>query len=278
MTVNARELIALIIAMLVGRGKGYPEIEALGAQLKEQFDALYPGVIDAELTRARACAPSPLSTEISDPREAMGDAELLSAPEDALALLNAALAFSGRSPEGAVRDLLLDARPRELEMLHYVFRVKHISLACLTHFARHRIQSSVIPPVLTALAGGRYVVPQTVREHPEALAIYRHAFEDQAQAAKRAVDGHIQPENLSYFSMSGHQLDILLAMNARELMHFMKLRTCSRAQWEIQGVAGRMLEELAKRTPEIFGLYGPSCRFGPCPEGRMSCGNPRERI
>lgn len=278
MTVNARELIALIIAMLVGRGKGYPEIEALGAQLKEQFDALYPGVIDAELTRARACAPSPLSTEISDPREAMGDAELLSAPEDALALLNAALDFSGRYPENAVRSLLLDARPRELEMLHYVFRVKHISLACLTHFARHRIQSSVIPPVLTALAGGRYVVPQTVREHPEALAIYRHAFEDQAQAAKRAVDGHIQPENLSYFSMSGHQLDILLAMNARELMHFMKLRTCARAQWEIQGVAGRMLEELAKRTPEIFGLYGPSCRFGPCPEGRMSCGNPRERI
>ena len=278
MTVNARELIALIIAMLVGRGRGYLEIERLGAQLKAQFDALYPGVIDAELSRAAACAPSPLPTKIAAPAEAAGGAELISAPEDAMALLKSALAFSGRYPDTAVRELLLDARPRELEMLHYVFRVKNISLACLTHFARHRIQSSVIPPVLTALSGGHYVVPQTVRDHPEALAIYRHAFEEQAQAAKQAAQCGVKPEDMSYFALSGHQLDILLAMNARELMHFMKLRTCSRAQWEIRGVAGHMLERLREAFPELFSMYGASCRFGPCPEGRMSCGRPQARI
>ena len=38
--------------------------------------------------------------------------------------------------------------------------------------------------------------------------------------------------------------------------------------------AMRLLLEL----PPLFVMYGPSCRFGPCPEGRMSCGKPWERI
>ena len=286
MTVNARELIALICAMLAGRGKGFAELESLGAQLKAQFDAIYPGVIDGELNRYPAYAPTELPREIGDPMEATGGADLLSETPNAMALLEAAMGFSGRfepafgsfANQANLRALMLDARPRELELLNYVFGVRRISLACLTHFARHRIQSSVIPPVVTALAGGSHVVPATVRDNPEALAIYRKAFEKQAEAAREAVAAGISPENLSYFAMSGHQLDILLAMNARELIHFMKLRTCSRAQWEIQGVAGSMLALLKAHTPSLFGLYGPSCRFGPCPEGRMSCGKPHDRI
>ena len=284
MTVNARELIALVCAMLKGRGVGYREIESLGTQLKAQFDALYPGVIDAELKRMANCAPMPLPRGIEAPHEAAGDAELVGGPSNAEAMLKAALAFSGRfdAHDGLNRDtmraLLTDARPRELELLNYVFKVKNISLACLTHFARHRIQSPVIPQVAAALAGGSYVIPDSVRAIPEAETRYRRAFEAQADAARRALALGVSPQDIGYFAMSGHQLDILLGMNARELMHFMKLRTCSRAQWEIRGVANRMLECLKGQLPELFGLYGPSCRFGPCPEGRMSCGKPHERI
>lgn len=283
MTVNARELIALVCAMLAGRGKGFAEIEALGVQLKRQFDARFPGVIDKELARYPGCKSMPLTTDIQSPREAAGDAALLSGPANARSMLEEALAFSGRfDGEGLEHDrlkaLLMDARPRELELLGYVFRVQNISLACLTHFARHRIDSPVIPAVLTALAGGRYVVPETVKAIPEAEAIFRRAFDAQADSARRALALGMSPENASYFAMSGHQLDILLGMNARELMHFMKLRTCSRAQWEIRGVAGHMLERLREAFPELFSMYGASCRFGPCPEGRMSCGRPQARI
>lgn len=278
MTLNARELISMVIAMVSGRGKGFAEIEALGLQLKEQFDAMYPGVIDAEMKRARDCAPMALPTAIADPLEAVGGAALLSATPDAKALLEAAMGFCGRLDAADPRALLLDARPRELELLNYVFRVENISLACLTHFARHRIQSPVIPPVLTALAGGKYVLPETVKAVPEAEAVYRAAFAAQARAARQAIEMGIPAEVAGYFALSGHELDILMGMNARELLHFMRLRTCSRAQWEIRGVAGKMLELLKAELPELFGLYGPSCRFGPCPEGRMSCGQPHERI
>ena len=283
MTVNARELIALVCAMLRGRGAGFPEIESLGAQLKEQFDVIYPGVIDAELKHVKPYAPMPLPAAIEAPEEGKGGAELVSTPSDASGLLDIALGFAGRVPEkqersDRIRELLMDARPRELELLNYVFRVKNISLACLTHFARHRIQSPVIPQVATALAGGRYVMPESVQAISEAAAIYRHAFEDQAAKATQAMGRGMSPQDIGYFAMSGHQLDILLGMNARELMHFMRLRTCSRAQWEIRGVAGRMLELLREDQPELFGMYGASCRFGPCPEGKMSCGRPWERV
>ena len=223
---------------------------------------------------------------IEDPQAGVSGVSLLSSTASARTLLEAAMGFSGRfEPEMGMmmtqknmRALLLDARPRELELLNYVFGIQHISLACLTHIVRHRVDSPIVPPVLAALAGGSYVLPETVETNSEANAIYQAAFVAQAEAACKALALGVRAEDMSYFALSGHQIDILLGMNAREIMHFMKLRTCNRAQWEIRGVAGEMLLLLQQEMPGLFGLYGPSCRFGPCPEGRMSCGRQRERI
>ena len=52
---------------------------------------------------------------------------------------------------------------------------------------------------------------------------------------------------------------ITFTMNARELLLFSRLRTCTRAQWEIRGVARQMVAALSRTSPEIFGGYGPSC-------------------
>ena len=84
-------------------------------------------------------------------------------------------------------------------------------------------------------------------------------------------------QDLSYFALSGHQIDLVLGMNLREVVHFMRLRTCNRAQWEIRGVALKMLNLLCEKEPVIFTNIGPSCAYGPCPEGKMSCGKPYRR-
>ena len=271
MTLNARELIGLICAMLYGRGKGLTEIMALGAQLKEQFDALYPGVIEAD--RYPEYAPMALPENICRGTDREGDPELLDAYEGASGFLKGMCAFTGRL-DGNIAALLTDARPRELEMVRYTFHVKRISLACVTHFTRHRMVSLLVPPVLRALADGDYVLPETVKAIPEAEAVYRTAFEAQASAARQACDMGVSMQDLSYFALSGHEIDLVLAMNLRELVHFMRLRTCNRAQWEIRGVAWKMLKLLRGKEPEIFTHIGPSCAYGPCPEGKMSCGKP----
>ena len=166
----------------------------------------------------------------------------------------------------------MDPRPRELEILNYTFKIRNASLACLTHFTRHRMQSLLIPSVLNALCDGNYVLPDSVRAIPEAEKLYRKAFKTQAIAAK---ESQLPAEALIYYAMSGHTLDFMLTANARELLHFAKLRTCTRAQWEIRHIARQMVAMLVEACPEVFARFGPSCAVsGKCPEGRMSCGHP----
>ena len=128
---------------------------------------------------------------------------------------------------------------------------------------------------MRALCGGNYVVPESIRSDPEALKVYRQAFAEQAEAARAAAQDGVSAEVLAYYAMSGHVTDIILTINARSLLHFAKLRTCARAQWEIRGVARQMLVCVNEISPDIFSGYGPSCAVtGRCPEGKMSCGHP----
>ena len=66
-------------------------------------------------------------------------------------------------------------------------------------------------------------------------------------------------------------------MNAGELYTFFRLRTCTRAQWEIRTIAVEALHVLRKAHPLLYSLYGPTCFMtGCCPEGKMCCGRQKE--
>lgn len=278
-TMNARELIHMVIAMLKGQGSAFPELRALGLQLKEQFDEMYPDVLDSELKHASEClkegeAGPILAGSAKDP-----EVRIVSAPGNPTAVLDAAMRF-GRRFSGLdadnMRRLLLDARPRELEVLSYSFRIDNVSLACVTHFTRHRMLSLMLRHELSALAEGNYVLPESIAANPEALRLYCGAFEAQTEAAARAQELGADDSQLSYFAMAGHTTSILITMNARELLHFAKLRCCARAQWEIRGIARAMIELLNETDAQpVFCGYGPTCAVtGRCPEGKMSCGHP----
>ena len=286
MTCDAREMIHMICTMCYGRGSRFEEIRNLGQQLKDQFDEMYPGVIDGEKARYAQGPVEKLVIDFEQPYAEEGGALLINAPENAKGILEDVMGFSGRFEEhfgiylnqGNLKKLLTDVRPRELEMLNYVFWIRNISLSCLTHFVRHRMQSPIVPNVVRALCEGRYVLPETVKAIPEAVSIYENAFKDQSERAEKAYKDGVSAENLGYYALSGHEIDVLMNMNARELLHFMKLRTCNRAQWEIRGVAWKMLELLRESEPEIFDAFGPSCALGKCPEGKMTCGKPVKGI
>ena len=70
--------------------------------------------------------------------------------------------------------------------------------------------------------------------------------------------------------------EMIVTMNARELMHFFSLRCCFRAQWEIRKIAWDMLEEVLRVAPNVFRAAGPGCLRGPCPEGKKCCGRMAE--
>ena len=76
-----------------------------------------------------------------------------------------------------------------------------------------------------------------------------------------------------YMTLSGNVTNVFTTMNARELMLFIQLRSCNRAQWEIRNITMQMLKLLRQNFPEVFTGVGPACYMdGVCPEGRLSCG------
>ena len=88
----------------------------------------------------------------------------------------------------------------------------------------------------------------------------------QSQAEKTAI------EDARYVFPNACETKMVLTMNTRSLYNFFAHRCCERAQWEIREIAIEMLRQVRKVAPILFKNSGPKCVSGPCPEGKMSCG------
>ena len=73
--------------------------------------------------------------------------------------------------EKIVEAVVKCKRPRALECANYTFRFNNVSLSCITHFARHRIQSIEIPE-LTKTDRMSYIIPPVLKDKPELLEKY----------------------------------------------------------------------------------------------------------
>ncbi|MBQ9458953.1 MAG: FAD-dependent thymidylate synthase [Oscillospiraceae bacterium] len=284
-TVNARELARMINGMLSERCRGIPELRALASQLVSQLEELFPAMLsefDQAALRAPAeeFSPAPAGEAEEAPRffdrAEAGIVELLACPADAPGLLREARRFGGEAEEIDYRALFRAERPRELEMLPYTFAVRGVTLAAVTHLVRHRMQSIIVPPIRT-MSCGRMIVPPSIRADEQLMACYRDAAEAAFALRRELMRDPELKKYPHYYALSGNLTDVLITMNARELLHFIRLRSCTRAQWEVRGVTLRLLSQLRESFPELFCCAGPSCYvYGRCPEGRLSCGRAEE--
>ncbi len=289
-SVNGREFLNMLRAMLYGRGAKYPEIKALGEQLYAQAKEMAPGIISG-FKEIPVCEDAPdLSFINIAPEHTVAPVELLNAtPDGAKSIARNALIsgknYSTKQIEGILSDngtveKIVEAvvkcrRPRALECANYTLRFNNVSLSCITHFARHRIQSIEIPELINTDRLS-YIIPPVLKDKPELLAKYKKAFEETNAEYLRLKNLGVGEELLVYYQLSGNTLDIVTTMNARQLLLFMKLRSCNRAQWEIREYAVEALSMLRKAEPSVFKFYGPSCFVGTCPEGRLTCGKAGE--
>lgn len=289
-SMNAREFLNVLRAMLYGRGSKYPEIKKIGLSLLEQAQKIAPGVIESFKNFGKTFNDKPDFSFLSSKGEYVNAkplVELISytqnsdlavaktafISETALNQGKVAAAVSDRETRKKIIDAVIDCvRPRPLEAASYTFRLNNVSLACVTHIVRHRMQCVTVPE-LTTSNRGRYIIPPAVKGDNELLSLYTNAFSETEKLYKELKTMGESEENLVYVLLSGNTLDLTVTMNARELLLFLKLRTCERAQWEIRDYAYLMLKMLRESAPDIFRRYGPSCFVtGVCPEGRLSCG------
>jgi thymidylate synthase (FAD) len=172
-----------------------------------------------------------------------------------------------------------------IEHVSFSFGIEGISRACSHQLVRHRVASySQQSQRYVKEEQFDYVIPPSIKQDPALVAEFQRCM-DEAQANYTKVlkrldelgfKGEAGQQDARYLLPNAAETKIVVTMNARELLHFFRVRTCNRAQWEIRVMAEKMLEHVKKAAPTIFARSGPGCLYAACPEGKMTCGRIEE--
>lgn len=165
----------------------------------------------------------------------------------------------------------------------FTFSLEGVSRALLAQITRHRIASfSVRSQRYVSEGKFNYIVPPSIEnlgaDAQKKYAAQMEQIHNWYKEWQNALGGDATSinEDARFVLPNACETQMIVTMNARELMHFFELRCCNRAQWEIRGIAWQMLAEVLKVAPNVFARSGPSCADKACSEGKMSCGKSAE--
>ena len=188
----------------------------------------------------------------------------------------AATCTDSENYERSLYHALASGHTSVLEHANFTFMVEGLSRAAMAQLTRHRLASfDVQSQRYVKLDKWKAVIPNSISKSPF-LAEVDENIRNSMDLYQRMVEAGIPCEDARYVSPQAITTNLVMTMNARELLHFFSLRTCNRAQWEIRKLADELLKICKKVAPIIFSNAGPGCVTGTCPEKRP-CGHPREK-
>ncbi len=165
-----------------------------------------------------------------------------------------------------------------LPHLGYTFAIEKVSRACSHQLVRHRVASFSQQSqryITVKRLNERVVVPPSIGLNTD----YNDFIKQSSETYQRLVGEGTPREDARFVLPNAAETSLLMTMDGASLMHFIGLRTCNRAQWEIRALADMMLEQLRVVEPKIFNNAGPYCyQLGYCPEGRHTCGRMNEAL
>ena len=192
---------------------------------------------------------------------------------------------SAKDQQAFVRRLMDMGHESPLEHTSFCFGIEGVSRSFLAQITRHRIASFSVQSqryVAQGKNGGfDYLIPPAIealgKEAAERYAGQMVKMNEWYEEWRNLLgEGEKSNEDARFVLPNACATRMIVTMNARELLHFFRLRCCERAQWEIRYVAWQMLKLAYAEAPVVFGTAGPSCVSGPCPEGAKSCGKMAE--
>jgi thymidylate synthase (FAD) len=179
--------------------------------------------------------------------------------------------------ERLIKQVLASGHTSTLEHASFTFGIEGISRACSHQLVRHRIASFSQQSqryVNEAKNNFEYIVPPKIKALKQANSEFVKTMKNLKNVYEELTAMGIPSEDARFVLPNAAATKIVVTMNARALLHFLELRCCKRAQWEIQHMANLMLVQVQKVAPIIFAKAGASCvTTGICWEGeKMSCG------
>lgn len=165
------------------------------------------------------------------------------------------------------------------EHASFTFAIDGLSRVASHQLVRHRIASfSQQSQRYVTIGAPRAVTPDSVAADAEAREVFAREADKAHAAYKKLVALGVPKEDARFILPHGWETSLVMTMNARELNHFFALRLCRRAQWEIRGLARRMLALVRDAALELFSPAGPPCvAEGACREPHP-CGKPYESV
>ncbi|MCL4427716.1 MAG: FAD-dependent thymidylate synthase [Deltaproteobacteria bacterium] len=164
-----------------------------------------------------------------------------------------------------------------LEHSNFTFGIEKLSRSASHQLVRHRIASySQRSQRYVKEEKPKYVIPDSIAQNKEFSAKYNKMVDDIFSLYGYFLEKGVPAEDARYILPNATETQIIFTMNARELLHFFRLRGCNRAQWEIRAAAQEMFKLVYPIAPSVFHGAGPACVRGNCSEGEFSCGKPSE--
>jgi thymidylate synthase (FAD) len=203
--------------------------------------------------------------------------------------------IQARDQKAFVERLVKMGHLTPIEHPSFTFAIEGISRACSHQLVRHRIASysqqsqRYVSEHRAQNTEHRiqtfdYIIPPSIAKDKEAKEIFKGLMVEAQKAYdlivarlnKKGLKGEVANQDARFVLPNAAETKIMVTMNARELLHFFRLRCCYRAQWEIRQMAEEMLKLVKEVAPTIFQKAGPACLYAPCPEGEYTCGKIKE--
>lgn len=166
-----------------------------------------------------------------------------------------------------------------IEHASFTFGIEGVSRALLAQITRHRLVSFSVQSqrYVNKSTGFNYVIPpsitklgdEAVNRYKEQMQIMQGWYNEWVE--ELGGSGEAANQDARFVLPNACETKMVMTMNARELLHFFKLRCCNRAQWEIRALAYEMLRLCNQACPSVFSYGGAACVTGACSEGKMSC-------
>lgn len=209
-----------------------------------------------------------LTNHTKDPDRACAEAAYITVSKKGL---SEAEKLSDEKVGKILRQVVSKGHHAVLEHAQFTFSVEGVSRVLTHQLVRHRIASYCQQSQrYVEFDSLDYVTPRTITG--EAKEKYGQIMEKIQSHYRELVDAGVPAEDARYIFPNAAKTNIVVSMNARALHNFFNLRCCLRAQWEIQELAYKMLEEAKKVAPIIFEDAGPYCKLlGFCREKAEDC-------
>ncbi|PKL72508.1 thymidylate synthase (FAD) [Candidatus Kuenenbacteria bacterium HGW-Kuenenbacteria-1] len=175
-----------------------------------------------------------------------------------------------------IEQIISSGHTSTIEHASFTFAIQGISRACSHQLVRHRIASYSQQSqryVDFNAKGFDYIIPPLIKKNSIFLKRFQKDMDEIFNKYKTLIKNGITPEDARFILPNACETKIVITMNARAFLNFLKERLCNRAQWEIRAMAFQMFILVKKIAPNIFKNAGPTCQTEKiCWQGNLNCG------